>query len=362
MRKVLILLLTLLPLTGFGQRRLPEESGGLHFPPEFWRAKPPTDTLTLYAVGDIMSHGAVIRDAAKNGYEGFFKHIEKDIQGADIAVGNMEFPLAGKPWSGYPNFSGPDAYAAYLSRVGFDVLLSANNHILDKGSAGAERTVRELEAQNIRYTGIADTPGKDTLLNPLILSLKGIRIAFVNFTYGTNLGSSKAWPKVQRMDTLSLKPVMERARNQADLILVFPHWGIEYAQKHSARQEETARWLIAQGAHAIVGAHPHVVQDVQWFGGVPVFYSLGNALSNQNDPPARLEAALTLRFLIRLGEPPRMLEPRLDFLWCTKPGMVEDSFSAVPVSLPESYWKVPSDYGKMISTLNALRVCFERNQ
>ena len=359
MRKVLILLLTLLPLTGFGQRRLPEVPGELHFPPEFWRAKPPEDTLTLYAVGDIMSHGAVIRDAAKNGYEGFFKHIEKDIQGADIAVGNMEFPLAGKPWSGYPNFSGPDAYAAYLSRVGFDVLLSANNHILDKGSAGAERTVRELEAQNIRYTGMAANAQKDTLLNPLILSLKGIRIAFVNFTYGTNLGSSKAWPKVQRMDTLSLKPVMERARNQADLILVFPHWGIEYAQKHSARQEETARWLIAQGAHAIVGAHPHVVQDVQWIDGVPVFYSLGNALSNQNDPPARLEAALTLRFVLRLGEPPRLLEPRLDFLWCTKPGMVEDSFSAVPVSLPESYWKVPSDYSLMKSTLNAIRACFE---
>ena len=81
MRKVLILLLTLLPLTGFGQRRLPEESGGLHFPPEFWRAKPPMDTLTLYAVGDIMSHGAVIRDAAKNGYEGFSSISKKTSKG-----------------------------------------------------------------------------------------------------------------------------------------------------------------------------------------------------------------------------------------------------------------------------------------
>ena len=72
-----------------------------------------------------------------------------------------------------------------------------------------------------------------------------------------------------------------------------------------------------------------------------------------------MEAALTLRFLIQMGEPPRLLEPRLDFLWCTKPGMVEDSFSAVPVSLPESYWKVPSDYSLMKSTLNALGACFE---
>ena len=345
MRKVLILLLTfLLPLKGYGQ---------IHFPVEFWRARPPVDTLTFYAVGDIMSHGAVIRDAAKNGYEGFFKYIEKDIQGADITIGNMEFPLAGKPYSGYPNFSGPEAYAEYLSQVGFDVFLTANNHILDRGDAGLARTIRELDARDLWYTGIADTPGKDTLRNPLILPLKGIRVAIVNFTYGTNLGSSKAWPKVQRMDTLTLKPVMERARSKADLVLVFPHWGVEYAQKHNARQEEMARWLIAQGANAIVGAHPHVVQDVQWIDGVPVFYSLGNALSNQNDLPARLEAALTLRFVIRLGEAPQLLEPHLDYLWCTKPGMVEDSFSAVPVSLPETYWKVPSDYSQMKSTLNA---------
>ena len=344
MRKVLILLMMLLPLKGYGQ---------LHFPEEFWRARPPADTLTLFAVGDIMSHGAVIRDAAKNGYEGFFKYIERDIQGADIAIGNMEFPLAGKPYSGYPNFSGPEAYAEYLSRVGFDVFLTANNHILDRGSAGLARTIRELGARDLWYTGIAATPGKDTLRNPLILPLKGIRVAIVNFTYGTNQGSSKAWPKVQRMDTLTLKPVLERARSKADLVLVFPHWGVEYAPKHSARQEEMARWLIGQGAHAIVGAHPHVVQDVQWIDGVPVFYSLGNALSNQNDPPARLEAALTLRFVIRLGERPQLLEHCLDYLWCTKPGMVEDSFSTVPVTFPETSWKVPSDYGQMISTLNA---------
>ena len=343
MRKVLILLLTLLPLKAFGQ---------LHFPEEFWRAWPHTDTLTLYAVGDIMSHGAVIRDAAENGYEGFFKYVEKDIQGADIAIGNMEFPLAGKPYSGYPNFSGPEAYAEYLSRVGFDVFLTANNHILDRGSAGLERTIRELEARNLWYTGIGENMQKDSLQNPFILSLKGIRVAIVNFTYGTNQGSSKAWPKVQRMDTLALKPVMERASSKADLVLVFPHWGIEYDLKHSARQEEMARWLIAQGAHAIVGAHPHVVQDMQWIEGVPVFYSLGNALSNQNDLPARLEAALTLRFVIHLGERPQLLEPRLDYLWCTKPGMVEDSFSAVPVTLPQTYWRVPSDYEQMKSTLN----------
>ena len=315
----------------------------------------PSDTLTLFVVGDIMSHGNVRKSAEEHGYGSFFKHIEAQIQGADLAVGNMEFPLAGAPYSGYPVFSGPDSFAAYLSEVGFDVLLTANNHILDKGTAGMERTIRRLEEMDIPYTGIARDAASDTLVNPLLVLVKGVRIALVNCTYGTEKGASERWPKVNYMDRRRLTPIMERARKMADVVLVFPHWGVEYAHFHSPAQEEFARYLVSEGADAIIGGHPHVVQDVQLIDGVPVVYSLGNALSNQNDLPARFEAALTMRLVRRFGEPLQLLPLRFDYLWCTKPGMVEPSYSAMPVTAPAALWQDPSDYEKMSRTRDALR-------
>ena len=343
MRRLLAALLLLIPLQGFSQ--------WVHFPIEYWTAVPKADTLSFYMVGDVLAHGRVVQSASTHGYTDFFKHVEGHIRKADVAVCNMEFPLAGKPYSGYPVFSGPESFAEYLSDVGFDVLLTANNHMLDKGSEGLSRTIRELEGRGILYTGVAASAGADTLLNPLILSVRGVRVALVNFTYGTNSGPAARWPRVQKMSREALSPVMARAREKADIILVFPHWGNEYETMHSARQEDFARWLVAQGASAIIGSHPHVVQDMQWIDGVPVYYSLGTALSNQNDYIARLEGAVTLRYVLRFGEAPEMLPPRLDLLWCTKPGMIEDSYAAVPVDLPASFWRDPSDYQVMQATL-----------
>jgi poly-gamma-glutamate synthesis protein (capsule biosynthesis protein) len=333
----------MIPLQGFSQ--------WIHFPGEYWTYSPKADTLTFYMVGDVLAHGRVVQSSSVYGYTDFFKHVEDHIRKADVAVCNMEFPLAGKPYTGYPVFSGPESFAEYLSDVGFDVFLTANNHVLDKGFEGLSRTIGKLEDLSILYTGIAASEKADTLLNPLILQVKGVKIALVNFTYGTNQGAAARWPKVQRMSREALAPVMARARAKADIILVFPHWGVEYETRHSAQQESMARWLVSEGADAIIGSHPHVVQDMQWIDGVPVYYSLGNALSNQNDYIARLEAALTLRYVLHFGEEPQMLTPQLDLLWCTKPGMIENSYAAVPVELPASYWQDPQDYQIMTSTL-----------
>ena len=351
MRRLLAILLLLIPLQGFSQ--------WIHFPGEYWTYSPKTDTLTFYMVGDVLAHGRVVQSASEYGYTDFFKHVEGNIRKADVAVCNMEFPLAGKPYTGYPVFSGPESFAEYLSDVGFDVLLTANNHVLDKGFEGLSRTIGKLEDLSILYTGVAASEKADTLLNPLILQVKGVKVALVNFTYGTNQGSAARWPKVQRMSREALAPVMARARTKADIILVFPHWGIEYETRHSAQQEDMARWLVSEGADAIIGSHPHVVQDMQWIDGVPVYYSLGNALSNQNDFIARLEGALTLRYVLRFGEAPEMLPPHLDLLWCTKPGMIENSYAAVPVELPATWWRDPQDHEIMEATLREYKAALE---
>jgi len=308
--------------------------------------------VTLWIVGDIISHRAVSKSAEAHGYSSFFKYVEEDLQGADLAIGNMEFPLAGQPYSGYPSFSGPDDFAQYLKDVGFDVLLTANNHMLDKGSAGLRRTIRALDDMDITYTGIAADAAADRLRNPLIVRVRDLTFALVNFTYGTNSGADSPWPKVWYMNRKALEPVMARAREAADFVLVFPHWGVEYVFRHNAYQEDLARWLVAHGADLIIGGHPHVIQDYQEIEGVPVVYSLGNALSNQNDLPARLEAAVTFKIVTRWREDPVLLPPHFTYLWCTKPGMIEDSYAAVPVTLPSEYWRVPEDFEIMTETFN----------
>ena len=119
-----------------------------------------------------------------------------------------------------------------------------------------------------------------------------------------------------------------------------------------------ARWLVENGADVVVGAHPHVIQDVEYIGEAPVVYSLGNALSNQNDLNSRLELALTLRVVLEEDQAPRLLEPAFEYIWCTKPGMVEDSYATVPVTLPDSLWRIPADHRDMLSTY---RKIYEEN-
>ena len=320
--------------------------------------KPRPDTVSLFVVGDIMSHRAVSKSAEEFGFSSFFKHLRDRIEKADLAIGNMEFPLAGKPYTGYPAFSGPDAYAQYLSDIGFDVFLTANNHILDKGTAGLRRTIDVLEQKGLIYTGVARDERADTLLNPLLLHVRGLRIAVINFTYGTNTGPWDPWPKVNYMRKKDILPMLERGREAADLVLVFPHWGTEYQLHHDKQQEEMARWLVENGADVVVGAHPHVIQDVGHVGESLVVYSLGNALSNQNDLNSRLELALTLRVVLEEDRAPRLLEPSFEYIWCTKPGMVEDSYAAVPVTLPDSLWRRKEDYRDMMATY---RKIYEEN-
>ncbi|MBR4774561.1 MAG: CapA family protein [Bacteroidales bacterium] len=315
------------------------------------------DTVSVYVIGDIMSHGQQIKSAFRNGsadYSTFLLHLSSRIQKADVAIGNMEFPLGGKPYSGYPAFSAPDEYAKYLSDLGFDVLLTANNHILDKGSDGLTRTLDQLDSLPVLHTGCARA---DTLLTPLIIKTKGVSIGIVNFTYGTNLGPTKKEPVVARQRKEEVKRLMDACRG-ADFVFVFPHWDLEYKHTHSAKTEEWARWLVSEGANLIIGTHPHVVQDCSLIEGTPVFYSIGNAVSNQNQLPTRLELGLRIRIIRPFGEAPRLLDVQAEYLWCTKPDMLEDSYATIPVKdfmeHPE-LWKQPGDYNDMLSTYQAVQ-------
>ena len=315
------------------------------------------DTVEVMIIGDVMMHARQLQ----YDHTTFLEGIRGRLLNASVSVANMEFTLAGEPYTGYPCFSAPDSYAEYVRDCGVDVFLMANNHILDKGLPGVERTLDVYEGmEGIYHTGVFRDEDAQERLYPLILAVDGIRIAFVNFTYGTNNPSREEWPKVSRMRRDDIQDAVRRARwKGADFIVALPHWGEEYVLGHNREQEKMAQWLAESGVDAIVGAHPHVVQDstvIRTSDGrkVPVFYSVGNAVSNMSATNTRLEMAVTLRFAHRPWSVPQMLEPRVELLWCTLPGTLTDSYMTIPVREYEGrpeLWKQRPDYDNMMRTL-----------
>lgn len=324
------------------------------------------DTVTICIMGDMMMHTAQIADSYRGShghdFTTYFKFLKDKISKCDIAIANMEFTLAGEPYTGYPAFSAPDSYAEYLADCGFDIFLCANNHIFDKGSQGASRTIekyRELGASHgISYCGLAADQQERNKTYPLTTNIKGINIAIVNFTYGTNLGADMHWPKVNYMnDRTILKEALEKSKN-TDFTIVLPHWGTEYELTHSDSQRETAEWLIDNGADMIIGTHPHVVQDCETIDSVQVAYSLGNAVSNMSAANTQTGLMATIR-MIRRDNGDIDVEPlEFTWLWCSRPGGWCDSYCVLPVEEfigSRDRWKGTWEYDKMIATYNRVR-------
>lgn len=254
-----------------------------------------TSRLKLVFAGDIMGHDAQINSAwdIQNNtydYEPTFRYISEYIQHADIAVANLEVTLAGPPYKGYPEFSSPDELAGAASNAGFNVFLQANNHALDRGQSGFKRTIAILDSLNMLHTGTFMNDSIKNKFHPLILEKNNIRIALLNYTYGTN-GLTIPEPFIiNRIDTLQIRKDLEKAKlADPDFIIVTIHWGNEYERYENHYQQDLAQHILSYGADAIIGSHPHVVQPVKLFYDSDsssfniVVYSLGNFVSNQRE-------------------------------------------------------------------------------
>lgn len=324
------------------------------------------DTIEICILGDIMMHGKQIENTCRKDstydFSSFFSLIEDDIRKADLAIANMEFTLGGKPYTGYPNFSAPDGFENYLADCGFDVFLTANNHIFDKGAPGAERTLeryRNLKRDNrIWFTGLAGSAEELANTTPLFIRMKSVSLALVNFTYGTNRSCGKSWPRTNRLNNREhLEKTFEKAA-EADYIIALPHWGPEYALHHSKAQEDMASWMVDAGADAIIGAHPHVVQDIQHIDGVTVAYSLGNAVSNMSAANTQLELMATIRIVRSHDGNTCMLPITFTYLWCSLPGGYNNSYTVIPIEEyigRQDLWHGKWDYEKMVTTYNRIK-------
>ena len=250
-------------------------------------------TLTIMAIGDVLLHPSVqdsgLRADGSRDYSHFFAHIAGDVEAADLALVSQETLLGGEALglSGYPSFNGPQEVGDAEVAAGFDVVLHANNHALDRGLDGiaAELAYWRSAHPDMLVTGIADS--QEAAGEPPLIERAGHVVAVLNYaTYLNGIPLPEPWA-VRMMDTELVAADVAAARSAgADLIVACPHWGDEYAAEPNADQRSWAQALADAGADVIIGGHPHVLQPFETLTAsdgrtVPVFWSVGNFVSGQ---------------------------------------------------------------------------------
>lgn len=260
--------------------------------------EPPVDTLTeirVSMVGDLMCHSTQFNYAriAKDSFDfkPCFEEVKSVLASADLCVGNLETVFAGPTvkYEGYPAFNTPDDFLDAMKDTGFDFLVTSNNHSLDQGEKGVMRTLDKLDELGFDHTGTyRDQQDRDSIR---VTEVEGIRIAWVNYTYGMNGFSEPAgkdW-MVNEIDTALIRQDIKAAEAlNPDVVAVFFHWGLENKREPVAEQKRIMKHSVACGADLVIGSHPHVIQPIEFYKtnsprldtGV-VIWSMGNFLSNQ---------------------------------------------------------------------------------
>ena len=254
-----------------------------------------TATITISVVGDIMCHTPQFEYArvSKDSFDfnPVFRYVAEYLSTSDFTFGNFETVTAGKEekYSGYPMFNSPSYLLDALKNAGFDLLTTSNNHSLDRGEGGVRKTIIELKNRSINYNGTyMSHADRDSIR---IFDIKGISIAFLAYSYGTNgnpIPKGKSY-LINLIDFDLIRVDIQKAKSlKPDLILVHYHFGEEYKREPNSFQKMVVDSTIKMGADIIIGGHPHVLQPFQFiksdhsvFDSVFVAYSLGNFISNQ---------------------------------------------------------------------------------
>ena len=256
---------------------------------------PAESRVTLMALGDDLIHNCVYWSAQtpEGGYDftSFFDDIRPIVRQYDLACINQETILVKdrELIESYPVFGSPIEVADALADAGFSVVSFASNHCYDKKETGVTDTLSYFRENypEITTLGIHDTEA-DAKEIPIV-EKNGIRIAMLNFTYGFNNSMpDKSWMVDTLFDRETVLSRIEQAKQAADFVIVFPHWGTEDTFTPDNSQLTWAQDMADAGADLIIGGHPHTLQPVELLTAsdgrdVPVYYSLGNFLSHQKE-------------------------------------------------------------------------------
>ncbi len=259
-------------------------------------------TISISAVGDLMCH-SVEYDYARVGadsfnFNPFFRFISPYLKSSDFTFGNLETVTAGRAmhYSGYPMFNTPGSFIEALKSAGFNLVTTSNNHALDRGEEGILHTIKELKKYGLNYDGtFSSVRDRDSIR---IYNIKGIKVAFLAYSYGTNgneIPKNKPY-LINIIDTTLIRHDIKKAKqSNADIVLVYFHFGVEYQRQPTLFQKEIVKKTISYGANIIIGSHPHVIEPVMFYRKAVnsnnainckmdsgfAAYSLGNFISNQ---------------------------------------------------------------------------------
>lgn len=276
-------------------------------------------TFTLTALGDILCHNTQYWDAYNSSTDEYdFSYVFDDIKSytsaSDITIANLETSFAGKDvgYSNYPTFNSPDSLAIALKGIGIDIISTAGNHALDKGFSGLCRTIDVLDNNGIEHLGTYKSEDEQNKL--LFKNIKGLNVAFINYTYGTNgipVPDGKEFC-INLIDKDLIKKQIEQARDEnADIIIACMHWGTEYQTSPNDEQKELSNFLFKNGVDIILGNHPHVLEPMEkrtvtLDDGTTkecfVIYALGNFTADQRETITRNSIILNLAITFTDGK------------------------------------------------------------
>lgn len=255
------------------------------------KVTPRFQEITLTAAGDILMHNTQIASGLQTDgtyrFDSFFIPVKKILEEGDYCSTDFEAAMAGSQfgYTGYPVFNSPDAVAETLKQGGFDLVVTANNHCLDKGYKGGVRTLDVLHQAGLDTTGTYASLEDSKRF--LVKNIKGVKVAYLAYTYSTNgvpiPGEHPYY--VNMLDPKRVVSDIKAVRPYTDIIIVVAHWGAEYNQGVTTEQKELALKFFNAGADVILGSHPHVIEpmEVMQVDGEDKFviYSMGNFIGHQ---------------------------------------------------------------------------------
>ncbi|HEQ1469216.1 TPA: CapA family protein [Streptococcus pyogenes] len=256
-------------------------------------AQPKVKTARVVANGDILIHDILYMSARKADdtydFTPYFEYVKDWISGADLAIGDYEGTISPDyPLAGYPLFNAPEEIAGALKNTGYDVVDLAHNHILDSQLDGALNTKKVFHQLGIDSIGIYDKDrSKESFL---IKNVNGIKIAILGYSYGYNgmeatLSQEDYEKHMSDLDEAKIKKELQLAEKKADVTIVMPQMGTEYALEPTAEQKELYHKMIDWGADVVLGGHPHVIEPsetvIKGKQKKFIIYSMGNFISNQ---------------------------------------------------------------------------------
>ena len=265
--------------------------------------------VSISMVGDVLMHNPTLKSGLQEdgsyNYDHLFKNVKKHMENTDISLANQEVILGGTDLgiSAYPAFNAPQELGDSLVQSGFNTILHATNHTLDKGEKGVDSALTYWKEKHPETTVLGIHESQEDRDQIYIFEKKGFKIAILNYTYGVNgnrIPEDRPYI-VDLMNKSQMEKDIQKANELADYVIVCPHWGTEYVFEATDEQKEWTDFFLKQGVDLVIGTHPHVIEPVEWVedgeNKMLVFYSLGNFVSCQDKWYRMLGAMANVKLL-----------------------------------------------------------------